>query len=297
MDNSADSLDDTILTDEALSLMKKKLPNYVVNSLIATGYDTLEVIAELTSKDLTEIEMIINNDFVGDDRFVNQAVGNSSGMSLFKFQPGHRKRIELFIEEAKSLVKEKKSQAKEDTKHKGQKRKSSQPFYHRCKKAKSDHEEVRNGEITDGHEGSSCSELDLLKDFRQNFVKWQRHQQVQRYKEIRENKDFSLKISISSDQSVSAILNCSMCGKRLSLGVKSNSILLSIWTCHINFCKGISKTNTLKTTTLNSFFTRKATITSCSKSMPSSVSITKSVTHDQKCKCCLFGYTLQLYNI
>ena len=71
-----------------------------MNSFIATGYDTLDVIADLTNEDITEIEAIIKHDFVGDDRFVNHATGNTSDISLFKFQPGHRKRIQKFIEEA-----------------------------------------------------------------------------------------------------------------------------------------------------------------------------------------------------
>ena len=103
--SSDDYLNDEILTDEladeAISLMKKKLPTYIVNSFIATGYDTLDVIADLTNEDITEIEAIIKHDFVGNDRFVNHATGNTSDMSLFKFQPGHRKRIQKFIKEAK----------------------------------------------------------------------------------------------------------------------------------------------------------------------------------------------------
>ena len=51
-----EALDDTILTDEATSLMKKKLPSYVANSFIATGYGTLDVIAELDNDGLEEIE-------------------------------------------------------------------------------------------------------------------------------------------------------------------------------------------------------------------------------------------------
>ena len=61
-----------------------------MNSFIATGYNTLDVIADLTNEDITKIEAVIKHDFVGDDRFVNHATGNNtSDMSLFKFQPGH----------------------------------------------------------------------------------------------------------------------------------------------------------------------------------------------------------------
>ena len=67
-------------------------------------------------------------------------------------------------------------------------------------------------------------------------------------------KGFSLKMNISGDQYISAVLHCFMCGKCLSLGIKSNNILLSNWTHHINSCKGVRNPNTGKITTLKAFF-------------------------------------------
>ena len=153
-------------------------------------------------------------------------------MSLLKFQPGHRKRTQKFVAEVKYLVKEK-TRANESLKHKGQKRKALQPICHRSKAAKTDYEEEQPREILyNDDKGCDCTEVDLLMDFRQNFVKWQRQQQVSRYKEIKENKDFSLKINISGDQSISAVLHCFMSAKCLSLGIKSSNIPLSNWTHH-----------------------------------------------------------------
>ena len=60
-----------------------------MNSFIATGYNTLDVIADLTNEDITKIEAVIKHDFVGDDRFVNHPTANTLDMSLFKFQRGH----------------------------------------------------------------------------------------------------------------------------------------------------------------------------------------------------------------
>ena len=55
-------MNDEILTDEladeAISLIKKKLAAYIVNSFIAIGYDTIDVIADLINEDITEIEAI-----------------------------------------------------------------------------------------------------------------------------------------------------------------------------------------------------------------------------------------------
>ena len=83
-------------------------------------------------EDIATIETIIKHDFVGDARFVNHATGNTSDMSLLKFQPGHRKRTQKFVAEAKYLVKEK-TRANESLKHKGQKRNALQPICHRIK--------------------------------------------------------------------------------------------------------------------------------------------------------------------
>jgi len=44
-------------SDKAISLMK--ISTYIVNSFIATGYDTLDITADLTNEDITKIEVII----------------------------------------------------------------------------------------------------------------------------------------------------------------------------------------------------------------------------------------------
>ena len=65
--------------------MKEKLPKYVVDSFVAAGFDTLNVISEIdtsTDNDLLEIEQFI------------------TGLGItghFKFLPGHRRRITSFI--------------------------------------------------------------------------------------------------------------------------------------------------------------------------------------------------------
>ena len=74
-----------------------------------------------------------------------------------------------------------KTRANESLKHKGWKRKELQPICHRSKAAKTDYEEEQPTEILyNDDKGCDCTELDLLINFRQNFVKWQRQQQVPR---------------------------------------------------------------------------------------------------------------------
>ena len=93
--------DDDLLTEEALSSMRSNLPPYVVNCLVATGYDTLPVIAEMdVSDDLSnifkEVEDFINSEFPGDPKFRRDA----NTANKFQIPPGHRKRIAKFVNEA-----------------------------------------------------------------------------------------------------------------------------------------------------------------------------------------------------
>ena len=82
-----------------------------------------------------------------------------------------------------------------------------------------------------------CSELDLLTDFHQTFAKWQRDPKHSQYREIRENKDFFINISILS-HTIKASVHCSTCGLVESSGTKSGNVLLSNWYCHIEiYCK------------------------------------------------------------
>ena len=60
------------------------------------------------------------------------------------------------------------------------------PICHGSKAAKTDHEEEKTREISDNDDKvSGCTELDVLMDFWQNFVKLQRQQQAPQYKKIK----------------------------------------------------------------------------------------------------------------
>ena len=95
------------------------------------------------------------------------------------------------------------------SKHKSLKRKVSESICHGSKIAKTEAKTVCKDEPWDEQASKQVTEisddaskLEMLMDFRQNFVKWQRQQQVARYKEIKESKDFSLKINVYGDHAV-----------------------------------------------------------------------------------------------
>ena len=52
--------------EKAQSLMKKELPEYVVNIFMACGYDRLESIAKINDQTIDEMIAYTNNTFDGD---------------------------------------------------------------------------------------------------------------------------------------------------------------------------------------------------------------------------------------
>ena len=92
---------DKSATEPALQLLKDNLPSYIVSCFLASGYDTLPVIAEMDASDgpgnaIQSIEDFINEQYPGDPLYTR-------GRKVCKFPPGHRIRIKRFVE----LVKEK----------------------------------------------------------------------------------------------------------------------------------------------------------------------------------------------
>ena len=81
---------------KAVMAMKETLPKYVMDSFIAAGFDTLEVISEIDTTSeygLQEIEQFITDEHKEDDRFKSGI--NVSGH--FRFLPGHRRRTEYYL--------------------------------------------------------------------------------------------------------------------------------------------------------------------------------------------------------
>ena len=94
---------------DVVALMRKKLPPYVVNCLVTSGYDSLEVILgmDTSERPRNSIETI--------ERFVEKyhseggqiSCGIDASIKLphpFVFPPGHRIMINNFVDEVKKCV-------------------------------------------------------------------------------------------------------------------------------------------------------------------------------------------------
>ena len=88
---------------KALAMMKDNLPEYIVDSFTEAGFDTLDVISQIDTSSVEEIEQFITREFV-DVRFKRGFGVNGQ----FKFLPGHRRQINNFITKVKGEVTSKK---------------------------------------------------------------------------------------------------------------------------------------------------------------------------------------------
>ena len=84
--------------------MKERLPQYVVNCLITSGYDEMQVLCDMDTSEspkntIHKVESFINK------RFSNKPEYNPTLLLPFEFPPGHRAQISNFVHELKRYEK------------------------------------------------------------------------------------------------------------------------------------------------------------------------------------------------
>ncbi len=116
------------------NMMIDNLPPYVMNCLLAAGFDTPEVIADMITtgegNDIAIIETYINEEHPGDTSYIHM------GAKTCKFPPGHRRCITRFVEIIKNDLKEKNKVSHGKHQIKAKKRKNSSPCASKEKKRK-----------------------------------------------------------------------------------------------------------------------------------------------------------------
>ena len=185
--------------------MKEALPLYVVKCLTAAGFDTLEVIAEMdvsgdSGNSIEQIEQFISEEFPDD---IEYARGK-------KFPPGHKLRIQKFVQTQKTLNRKRAFQ--------GGPRNQSK---------KSRGESASQSSSTDDG-------LQNVGDIRRQIARWQRAQKEQKLKGLKEHKHFETTVTGTG----TAVIVCKLCDKKFRLGTKKNRFLISNWTRHVIKCDG-----------------------------------------------------------
>ena len=230
--------------EQARLALQNELPEYVVESFMVTGYDTLQVISKMDTSNspgnsLEEIEQFISTEFIDDPRFAR----GITSRSVFKFLPGHRRRIIDFVQQIKFnlSLEEKLNRSKK-------KMKLCAPAT-KVKKAKYESEE--SDEV--------LNQAKAMAMIRQQITKWQRDQSSSKVRELKENVHFEIKVTLSKDSSnLSPSVLCNGCDASILLGIKGKNILLSNWTRHIVKCAEKQKSSAPKENKIQDFFSHKA---------------------------------------
>ena len=231
--------------EEARLALQDELPEYVAESFMATGYDTLQVISKMDTSDspgnsLQELEEFISTELIDDPRFAR----GITNRSVFKFLPGHRKRIIEFVHQIKFNLNQEKLKHSKKKKLGGSSNKSCVPAT-TVKKARYESEDP--DDVVD--------QVKAMAMIRQQITKWQRTQSSSKLRELRENVHLEIKVALSKDSTklIPSIL-CKVCNKSTTLGFKSGNVLLSNWTRHIVQCVEKQKTPTSKESKIQDFF-------------------------------------------
>ena len=91
-DYEADQSGSNVATCDIVTLMKQRLPKYIVNCFMSSGYDEMEVISTMDTSDkehnsIDKIEKFIQR------KYANSAEHNPFPSPAFEFPPGHRIQI------------------------------------------------------------------------------------------------------------------------------------------------------------------------------------------------------------
>ena len=214
------------------NLLTQHLPPYVVSCFLAAGYDTLDVIADMSvsskpGNSLEVVEKYINDQYPGDIKFTHM------GAKTCKFPPGHISRIAKFVQNVKEDIKTPLA----TTKKRG---------IDECGKATSNNKSKRR-KISSTK--SKQNPRDLFSNIRANFSKWKRSQS-QDHQNLKENTDFTIKIELDEgNDGYKTEIRCK-CGSNILLPTANNKVIISNWTRHILKNCHVTKAATDKQTSM-----------------------------------------------
>ena len=205
-EKNVDKNEEPSAEENLISSLRSKLPQYIVNCFVTTGYDTIEVIKDLDNQKLNDMEEFINKHFPKNKKYIHP------DFDICVFPPGHRTRIIQVVKDicSVSLTNSRKRIASKSTT-------VTKP----PKKIKKLTEDVDD-------EQTKLTLKECFTKVRNQIVKWQRKEQNKVIQRLTENQDYEIKIC-EGDLEPSISIMCKKCSKKCTLGLKGQSILLSNW--------------------------------------------------------------------
>ena len=179
-------------------------------------FDTLDTLARMDvgNQPGNSIEEYISSNFPGDARYMHAPLLGS----MCKFPPGHRIRIERFVQEMRS------SHLCHDLFN------DAVPAV-ATKKKKKNCEPSAVQAPDGGIPATTESTTSIVSRLRQQINEWQRRMSDERLRSLQE--DVHYELTVKEEQ---AVLSCKLCSKNVTLSSKHKKLILSNWTRHINTC-------------------------------------------------------------
>ena len=236
--------------EQARLALQDELPTYIVESFMATGYDTLQVISKMDTSNspgnsLEEIEQFISTELREDPCFAR----GITNRSVFKFLPGHCRRIIDFVNQIKSSMEQ-----EEKAKWFKKKRLGDTSSVKFCAPAT----KVKRGTCGTEDPDDVVDQVKAVTIIQQQITKWQRTQSSSKLRELKETVHFDIKVALLKDSTnLSASVLCKICDKSSTLGFKGGTVLLSNWTRHIVKCVEKKKPSASKGNKIQNFFSHK----------------------------------------
>ena len=225
------------VSPELLSLMKEKLPIYVVKCFLASGYDSEENISYMNEDAVNAMEKFVQKRFSHESSMQSQFLPSDPD-SLFEFPPGHKASIFRFIKQVKENHNTKHSQifnCKEKSSHNdgrvSNKRANTTPsneVAHYSKKMKT----CSSSTSPTGHLIQFDSKVH--DDLKSQINEWVENHARGMLKDLAED---HYSIALSKERA-GVNIHCHLCNKDIKLQPtsKKDKFRISNWTKHIKSC-------------------------------------------------------------
>ena len=217
---------------KALAVMRDNLPEYIVESFVEAGFDTLDVISQIDTNPnstLEEIQQFITREFMEDVRF-KRGFGVTG---QFKFLPGHQLQVNNFI----TKVKEETANSKKLKLRTKSKRTSTNTEI--LSNATSLKRKKIDLDLSLNPVPESINSIDeafiqpenqgnVMAKIRQQIVRWQRQHSTDRVARLKEPQHFEVRVDVVGKDNLSLYIICNICGKRCILSTSNEHIFCQI---------------------------------------------------------------------
>ena len=224
-----------VVVQDVVTLMKQRLPEYIVNCFMSSGYDEMEVISTMDISD-KEHNSIDNIEKFIQRKYVNRAECNPFPSPTFEFSPGHRIRICNFVKEVKKLRESCESDKNVRTRKRGKPISHVHPKSNVFAEKRQKHLEDSEEDPSDVQESNVLSVMGVSKQVRSSLRKWMAKQN-DRLRQLHEGEDYSLQIMPKSTPGTIVVsIRCLACGTSVMLHQVKSSVMVSNWYRHAKLC-------------------------------------------------------------